>query len=149
MVVNDNAGGLIERGALKFIASKLAPTGTENSAQQKAHLKWAFLTSEPSGITPEGLRGYEGFKFILHRFNYQFYIRGIHDGGARNAGNGDHGLASGTIKKTGNHAARRVHARLETHGMKMPAHQLAGVWKRDLTEPFIHVLPAFIIERVR
>jgi hypothetical protein len=31
--------------------------------------------------------------------------------------------------------------------MKMPAHQLTGVWKRNLTEPFIHMLPAFFIER--
>jgi hypothetical protein len=54
---------------------------------------------------------------------------------------------AGAIEQTGNHAARGVHARLETHGMKMPAHQLTGVWKRDLTEPFIHVLPAFFIER--
>jgi hypothetical protein len=32
--------------------------------------------------------------------------------------------------------------------MKMPAHQLAGVWKRDFAErPFIPMLPAFFIER--
>jgi hypothetical protein len=33
--------------------------------------------------------------------------------------------------------------------MEMPAHQLAGIWKSDLVEPFIHVLPAFFIERFR
>ena len=114
---------------------------------RKSPLNVGLLITEPSGITPEGLRWDEGFKFVLHRFDYEFYIRGIHDGSARNTSNGDHGLASGTIKKSGNHTAWGVHARLETHGMKMPAHQLAGVWKRDLTEPSIHVLPAFIIER--
>jgi hypothetical protein len=31
--------------------------------------------------------------------------------------------------------------------MKMPAHQLARVWEGDFTGTFIHVLPAFFIER--
>jgi hypothetical protein len=32
--------------------------------------------------------------------------------------------------------------------MKMPAHQLAGIWKSDFAEgTFIHVLPTLIIER--
>jgi hypothetical protein len=33
--------------------------------------------------------------------------------------------------------------------MKMPAHQLACIGERDFAKPFIHVLPAFFIERFR
>ncbi|AZE88216.1 hypothetical protein C4J97_1501 [Pseudomonas orientalis] len=39
--VNDNAGSLIQRGALRFFASKLAPTG-EGVLIQVSRSAWAF-----------------------------------------------------------------------------------------------------------
>ncbi|MDP9686818.1 UNVERIFIED_ORG: hypothetical protein J2W82_000470 [Pseudomonas mohnii] len=43
MVVNDNAGHLVARGALRFIASMLAPTGSMRMASDQAGRSAASL----------------------------------------------------------------------------------------------------------
>src|SRR3546814_6710547 len=54
------------------------------------------------------------------------------------------GVQTCALPISGNHTARRIHARFESHGMEVPAHQLASVGERNLAErSFIHVLPAF------
>ena len=56
----------------------------------------------------------------------------------------------GPVEQAGDHTAGRVHARLEAHRMKMPAHQLAGIGKCNLAERSpVHVLPTFDIEPFR
>jgi hypothetical protein len=43
MVVNDNAGHLVARGALRFIASMLAPTGDRGHGCNQVGFKAALL----------------------------------------------------------------------------------------------------------